>query len=65
MTEFADDLIQSLTEAVAYARSDKAGARTHVLTLPDVRAVRRKLDKLQQESVIKDQRCNKAINPSS
>lgn len=49
MTKFADDLIQSLTEAVAYARGDKTGARTHVIELPDVRAIRRKLHMSQQE----------------
>ena len=49
MTKFADDLIQSLTEAVAYARGDKAGARTHIIERPDVRAIRRKLHMSQQE----------------
>jgi hypothetical protein len=40
MSKFGDDLIQGMTEAVAFARGDKAGARVHVVELPDVRAIR-------------------------
>ena len=65
MTKFANDLIQSLTEAVAYARGDKAGARTYVVTLPDACAVDRELDQSQHEPAIEDQRCNNAISPSN
>lgn len=47
MTKFAEDLIQSLSEAVAYARGDKANARTHIIERLDVRAIRRKLQMSQ------------------
>jgi putative transcriptional regulator len=40
---FGEDLIQGLTEATTFAGGDKAGARTHVVEVPDVRAIRRQL----------------------
>jgi len=43
MTQFGDDLIQGLTEALAFARDDKTGATVHSVEVPDVRAIRRKL----------------------
>jgi putative transcriptional regulator len=43
MSKFGKDLIQGLTEAVAFARGNKAGARVHVVEVPDVRAIRRQL----------------------
>ncbi len=43
MTKFGDDLIQGLTEALAFARGDKTGAAVHTVEIPDVRAIRRKL----------------------
>jgi putative transcriptional regulator len=49
MSKFGDDLIQGMTEAVAFARGDKAGARVHVVELPDVRAIRLALHMSQQE----------------
>ena len=63
MTEFADDLIKSLSEAVAYARGDDAGARTHITKPSNVRAIHRK--PCLSELATEDQRCNKAINPSN
>jgi len=38
-----------MTEAVAFARGDKAGARVHVVELPDVRAIRLGLHMSQNE----------------
>ena len=49
MSRFGKDLVQGLTEAVAFARSDKAGARVHVVEVPDVRAIRRRLHMSQHE----------------
>jgi putative transcriptional regulator len=49
MSKFGKELIQGLTEAVAFARGDKAGARVHVVEMPDVRAIRRRLHMSQHE----------------
>jgi putative transcriptional regulator len=49
MNKLGDDLIASLKEAVAYAEGNKAGARTHVVETPDVRAIRRRLHMSQHE----------------
>jgi putative transcriptional regulator len=48
MTKFGDALIESLTEAVAFARGEtgppaKATPRTHQVETPDIRAIRRRL----------------------
>ena len=43
MTELGQDLIESLTEAVAHARGDRTGVRVLVVVAPDVRVIRRKL----------------------
>jgi putative transcriptional regulator len=49
MSKFGKDLIEGLTEAVAFARGDTAGARVHVVERPDVRAIRRRLQMSQHE----------------
>jgi putative transcriptional regulator len=49
MSKFGEDLVQGLTEAVAFARGRKAGARVHVVETPDVRAIRRGLHMSQHE----------------
>jgi len=49
MSKFADDLVESLTEAVAHARGEKTGVRVHQVAVPDVRAIRRGLHMSQQE----------------
>lgn len=49
MSKFGDDLVAGMKEAVAYAQGRKAGARTHVVEVPDVRAIRRKLRMSQNE----------------
>lgn len=43
------DLIESLTEAIAHARGKPGGARVHSLDVPDVRAIREHLHMSQQE----------------
>jgi putative transcriptional regulator len=49
MSKFGEDLVQGFKEAVAFARGNKAGARVHVVEVPDVRAIRRLLHMSQQE----------------
>jgi putative transcriptional regulator len=49
MSKFGDDLVAGMKEAVAFARGGKAGARTHAVEVPDVRAIRRKLHMSQNE----------------
>ena len=49
MSKFGTDLVQGLTEAVEFARGNKAGARVHVVEVPDVRAIRRQLHMSQHE----------------
>lgn len=48
MNKFADDLIQGMTEAVAYTKGQTAGSVMHVVDVPDVRAIRRSLHMSQQ-----------------
>jgi len=49
MSKFGEDLIESLTQAVAHARGEASGVRVHAVEVPDVRAIRRKLHMSQQE----------------
>jgi putative transcriptional regulator len=49
MSKFGEDLVRGLTEAVAFARGNKTGARVHVVEVPDARAIRRKLHMSQHE----------------
>ncbi len=49
MSTFANELIESLTEAVAHAKGDKTGVRVHTVEVPDVRAIRRGL-RMSQET---------------
>ncbi len=48
MSKFANDLIEGMTQAVAFARGKKTGAAVHVVDVPDVRAIRRQLHMSQQ-----------------
>ena len=48
MNKFSKDLIKSLGEA-AHAEGRASCARVHVVEVPDVRAIRRKLHMSQQE----------------
>ena len=49
MSKFGKDLVQGLTEAVEFARGNKAGAQVHVVEVPDVPAIRRQLHMSQHE----------------
>lgn len=49
MSKFGEDLIGSLTEALAHARGEPSGARVHTVEVPDVRAIRRALRMSQQQ----------------
>ena len=48
MTKFGNDLIESLTDAVAHAKGEKSGVIVHTVEVPDVRAIRRQLHMSQQ-----------------
>ena len=47
--KFGDDLIESLSDAVAHAHGKKTGARVHVIDVPDVKSIREELGLSQQE----------------
>ncbi len=49
MSKFAKDLIEGMAQAVAHADGTAKGATTHVVEIPDVRAIRRQLHMSQQE----------------
>jgi len=49
MGKFADELLEGLAEAVAYAQGDVVGARVTVIETPDVRAIRQELHMSQAE----------------
>ena len=49
MGKFAKDMITGMTEAAAYANGKKADAAVHVVEVPDVRAIRRRLHMSQHE----------------
>jgi putative transcriptional regulator len=46
---FGQELIESMTEAVAHAKGKKTSAKEHVVDLPDVRAIRERLKMTQPE----------------
>ncbi|WP_312162010.1 helix-turn-helix domain-containing protein [Phenylobacterium sp.] len=48
MTDFGKDLIESLGEAVQYAKGKRAGLRTHAVEVPDVKSLRQSLGLTQQ-----------------
>jgi putative transcriptional regulator len=48
MNKFSRDLIQAMSEAVAFAEGKNIGARVTVVEVPDVRAIRRGLHMSQQ-----------------
>ena len=49
MSKFSKDLVKSLGEARNHAEGRASGTRVHVVEMPDVRAIRRKLHLSQQE----------------
>jgi putative transcriptional regulator len=48
MSKFGDELIESLTDALAHAEGRKSAAREHTIEVPDVRAIRRSLHMSQE-----------------
>jgi putative transcriptional regulator len=52
MSKFGDDLIEGLTEAVAYARGEKTRMRVQTVEMPDVRAIRKKLRMSQEQFAV-------------
>lgn len=49
MNKFSKDLVKSMGEACEHAEGKRNGARVHVVEVPDVRAIRRKLRMSQTE----------------
>jgi putative transcriptional regulator len=49
MNKFSKDLTRSLREACDHAEGKASNARVHVIEVPDVRAIRRKLRMSQME----------------
>jgi putative transcriptional regulator len=49
MSTSGEDLIESLTEALAHAKGEPSGVRVQTVEVPDVRAIRRALHMSQQE----------------
>ncbi len=48
MNKFSRDLVQGLKEAAEFVEGRTAGARTHSVAVPDVRAIRQQLHMSQQ-----------------
>lgn len=48
MSKFGDELIESLSDALAHAEGRKSGVREHAVEVPDVRAIRRSLHMSQE-----------------
>jgi putative transcriptional regulator len=49
VTKFGEELIESLTDALAHAKGEKSGVRVQSVEVPDVRAIRRALHMSQQK----------------
>ena len=49
MSKFGEELIESLTDALAHAKGESSGVRVQTVEVPDVRAIRRALHMSQQE----------------
>jgi putative transcriptional regulator len=52
MSKFADDLIESLTEALAHARGEKTAMRVRTVEVPNVQAIRRNLHMSQEKFAV-------------
>jgi putative transcriptional regulator len=48
VTKIGQELIESLTDALAHAKGGKSGVRIQTVEVPDVRAIRRALHMSQQ-----------------
>ncbi len=49
MTDFGNDLIESLGQAAEHAKGVQVGAQVHMVEVPDVRSIREELKLSQQE----------------
>lgn len=49
MTKAGKSILRGLKEAVGYMEGKRAGARTHVVEVPDVKAIRKRLGMSQSE----------------
>jgi putative transcriptional regulator len=49
VSKFSKDLVQGLKEACEFTEGKREGARVHVIDVPDVRAIRRRLHMSQQK----------------
>lgn len=49
MTKFGEDIIEGLKEAIAYTSGEVTGAKTRVVQVADVRAIRESLGMSQSE----------------
>ncbi len=49
MSKFGEELIESLTDALAHAKGEPSGVRVQTVEIPDVRAIRLALHMSQQE----------------
>ncbi len=49
MSKFGNELIESLTDALAHAKGEPSGVRVQTVEVLDVRAIRRALHMSQQE----------------
>jgi len=49
MNKFSKELVESMTEACAHAEGKPGKMRVHVVDVPDVRAIRRRLRMSQME----------------
>jgi DNA-binding transcriptional regulator YiaG len=49
MNKFSKELVKSMGEACEHAEGKRGSARVHVVEVPDVRAIRRKLRMSQSE----------------
>lgn len=47
-TNFSDDLIESLNQAVAFTKGQTKSAKVHVVRVPNVRSLRQRLKMSQQ-----------------
>lgn len=45
---FGNDLIESLNQAITHAKGQSKAARVHVIEIPDVRSLRKRLNMSQQ-----------------
>jgi len=62
MGKFANDLIESLTDAVAFSKGKKPAATTHVIELPDKKRKKREITTVGWVSACATHHSNKRNN---